>query len=365
MKLLSRIIFAVSIVTVVFLWAGALSAYIHPQTLRYAGVVGLGFPDLLMAALAALLLCVCFRPRRSWIPAVGILLCIGSIRTYFPINFPSIAPKDCMKVMTFNVRGWGGGKCYTEDKAHNLVAKYMAESQADIICVQEANAAKSFYDKFVRREVTHTPYMDSIKVTGNMLTLLSAYPIVRKQLICRHGVNASAAFWLLLDPGDTLLVVNNHLASNQMSSEERDDWKGMMKATVSNTIPNDDEARAQHASEGKMLITKIADASIARALMADTIAAFLERNAHLSQLVCGDFNDSPISYSHRLLSRNLTDAYVATANGVGRTFNEGNIRVRIDNILCSSDWRPFQCTIDDACLLSDHYPMTCYLKRKR
>ena len=150
-----------------------------------------------------------------------------------------------------------------------------------------------------------------------------------------------------------------------MSSEERDDWKGMMKATVSNTIPNDDEARAQHASEGKMLITKIADASIARALMADTIAAFLERNAHLSQLVCGDFNDSPISYSHRLLSRNLTDAYVATANGVGRTFNEGNIRVRIDNILCSSDWRPFQCTIDDACLLSDHYPMTCYLKRKR
>lgn len=314
-----------------------------------------------------LVLCLVFSLRRSWIPAAGILLCAGSIRTYFPINFPSIAPKDCIKVMTYNVMGWGNSRTgYTDDKAHNLIAKYMAESEADIICVQEANAAASFFDKFVRPEVKNAPHLDSIKIEGNMLMLLSAYPIVKKKLICRHGMNLSGAFWLLLAPGDTLLVVNNHLASNQMSSAERDDWRGMMKATVGSTIDKEDEAKAQRAAEGKNLLTKIADASVARALMADTISMFLKRHAqHLSTLVCGDFNDSPISYPHRLLCRNLTDTYVATANGVGRTYNENNIRVRIDNILCSSDWKPYQCAIDDTCFLSDHFPMTCYLKRRR
>ena len=80
-------------------------------------------------------------------------------------------------------------------------------------------------------------------------------------------------------------------------------------------------------------------------------------------IVCGDFNDTPISYAHHLFCRRMTDAYRATANGIGRTFNRNAMYVRIDHIFCSEEWKPYACTVDRAAEASDHYPISCYLKR--
>ena len=80
-------------------------------------------------------------------------------------------------------------------------------------------------------------------------------------------------------------------------------------------------------------------------------------------IVCGDFNDTPVSYAHHLFCSRMTDAYRATANGVGRTFNRNAMYVRIDHIFCSEEWKPFACTIDRSIETSDHYPVSCYLKR--
>ena len=81
-------------------------------------------------------------------------------------------------------------------------------------------------------------------------------------------------------------------------------------------------------------------------------------------IVCGDFNDSPVSYTHhRIASCGLTDAFVAAGNGLGRSFNRDAIVVRIDNILHSKHWKAYRCEVDDSNKDSDHYPIACYLKR--
>ena len=80
-------------------------------------------------------------------------------------------------------------------------------------------------------------------------------------------------------------------------------------------------------------------------------------------LVCGDFNDTPISYAHRTIQGPLKDAYAASGCGVGVTYNENFFWFRIDNILHSANMKPINCTVDKV-RYSDHYPLWCYLQLK-
>ena len=80
-------------------------------------------------------------------------------------------------------------------------------------------------------------------------------------------------------------------------------------------------------------------------------------------LVCGDFNDTPISYAHRTIQGPLKDAYAASGRGVGVTYNENFFWFRIDNILHSANMKPINCTVDKV-RYSDHYPLWCYLQLK-
>lgn len=80
-------------------------------------------------------------------------------------------------------------------------------------------------------------------------------------------------------------------------------------------------------------------------------------------MVCGDFNDTPISYAHRTIQGPLKDAYAASGRGVGVTYNENFFWFRIDNILHSANMKPINCTVDKV-RYSDHYPLWCYLQLK-
>lgn len=63
------------------------------------------------------------------------------------------------------------------------------------------------------------------------------------------------------------------------------------------------------------------------------------------------------------MAEGLTDAYVATGQGVGRSFNRDAIFVRIDNMFCSPDLRPYGACVDKNIVVSDHYPLYCNFKR--
>lgn len=114
-------------------------------------------------------------------------------------------------------------------------------------------------------------------------------------------------------------------------------------------------------ASSRMLVSKISNASVVRSRQTVITAAYVERllKAGKSVILCGDFNDTPISYTrHRIASTGLTDAYVTTANGIGRSFNRDAIYVRIDNMFCSPDWKPYDCQVDASIKESDHYPIS-------
>ena len=68
---------------------------------------------------------------------------------------------------------------------------------------------------------------------------------------------------------------------------------------------------------GKYLLHKLADAVAIRAPQADSVAKYVKEHPYQYTVVCGDFNDSPLSYAHRVIGEGLQDAFVERGSGVG------------------------------------------------
>lgn len=349
---LSRFIAGASWISVLLLWGCAASVHVSPEWFRFVGVIGLGFPFFLGGTLFMLAVSLLFAPRRAWIPLLGLAGCCCSIRTYCPFNLTSPPPKGCLKILTYNTLNFGGLE--NDEKGRNRVALYMGSTRSDIICFQEGSTYKnSLYEDMCR--LAGATYMDTVNLKNNILGCYSRYPIVGREVICSNAGNGSVVFRILLGRGDTLRMVNCHLASMQLTVDDR--------AMYHEMVLKPEEADVGR--ESRLLVSKIAAAAARRAGQADSVAEWLSRHKGENIVVCGDFNDSPISYTRRRIAEGLTDAYVATANGIGRSFNRDAIYVRIDNILVSDHWKPYSCRLDRSVLLSDHYPMSCYLKRQK
>jgi endonuclease/exonuclease/phosphatase family metal-dependent hydrolase len=80
-------------------------------------------------------------------------------------------------------------------------------------------------------------------------------------------------------------------------------------------------------------------------------------------IVCGDFNDTPVSFAYQYLKGNLTDAFVNSGEGVGRTYIGKLPSFRIDNIFYGDNFESYNFKTYDF-RMSDHLPISCELVRK-
>ncbi|MDD5346625.1 MAG: endonuclease/exonuclease/phosphatase family protein [Proteiniphilum sp.] len=78
-------------------------------------------------------------------------------------------------------------------------------------------------------------------------------------------------------------------------------------------------------------------------------------------IICGDFNDTPISYAYSRMKRGLKDAYISTAFGPGITYHQDLFLFRIDYILHNEGLKAFRTKVDRV-PYSDHYPLRTHLK---
>lgn len=352
--ILQKVTVAIAWIAVALLWACALSVYVSPVHCRWLGVFTLGFPFFLLGVLLVWPFVLLFARRRWWVPLLGLTLCFFTIRTYYPINIPSSPPKGCIKVLSYNTCGFAGLK--TDSQGCYAVAEYLARSQADIICLQEAGYADGrSYDGIDKRLREAYPNYDTAHISMNTLSVLTRYRVLRHHVICQNGLNGAVEFTLLPASGDTIHLINCHLYSMHISPGER--------ATYANLVTSSEKVEDPEGTS-RMLLSKISHASVERARQADELAEYLKQLEGRNVILCGDFNDSPVSYTHhRIASCGLTDAFASAGNGLGRSFNRDAIIVRIDNILHSRHWKAYRCQVDDSNKDSDHYPISCYLKR--
>lgn len=339
------------------LLVSAYSDRLNPSSFPLLSISGLLFPVALVATIVLLLVWLMFYWRGAVLFIVALLVCLPAIRQYYPINRSQEIPDDAIKVLSYNVlmfAPWG-----LEDQEHNPIVEFILKENADIVCLQEASSAeaggKSLYLKF---RDSYPYYHITRKKGGEWMTLLSKYPILSADVIPLVSESSVAMEYVLSIDGKEVLVVNCHLQSVGLSIEEKGDFKRMVENQM-----GDEEAKTATRS----LLRKLRDATLTRGKQAEQVAKVIKRHRAIghSVIVCGDFNDTPISYAHRTIAEELTDCYTATGNGAGYSYQQNGMNVRIDNILCSEEWTPYGARVDKEVETSDHFPIICCLKNNQ
>lgn len=353
MNRLKRIILTISVVVNLLLIAAMLicayTAYLPPQKYTNLSYLGLMFPVFLIANICTILVWLIFKWKFSAIPLIGLLLCAGSIRTYIPLNFLSAPPEGSYKILSYNVMSFG--KLGRTDWENNPILQYMLESNADIICLQEAQ--KVFVDTALPKIREIYPYYFVKLIPDNYIACFSKYPIVSVTKIDYPSVNNSSFVYEVLMGKDTLLLINNHLESYKLGDEDKRDYKSII-TNYKNPKENHSKSKYIH------LTDKLTYSDSIRGIQADSVAAYIARHKGRHIISCGDFNSSPISYAHHKMTENLYDAFVKNGCGLGISYNRSGMYFRIDHILASPNVKTYGTKIDDSIYDSDHYPIVSF-----
>lgn len=347
-----------NVFTILLMLFTGYSDHLHPEQHPLLSTTGMAFPLFLLVNMAFLVFWLLFKWTKAWIPIAGFFLAYVPIRIYIPYHPTQEVPEGAIKLVSYNVCGYSYNNQYGNEGVE-AVARYLSDSKADIVCTQEDNDTwrRIVFDSYQKKGYTYndTLVLSNSELSFNCLGIHSRYPIIRRERISYPTTvcNGSVAWWLKVG-NDTIIVINNHFESCHLNEQDRAQYRQMLKGEMDR-----DSVRA----ESQLLMVKLAEANVKRSLQIDRVCDYVRQHIdHYPVIVCGDFNDNPLSYSHHAMSQVLTDCFGTTGKGIGLSYNQKAFSFRIDHVFCSSDIQPFNAQIDTEIDVSDHYPIACWLK---
>ncbi len=247
----------------------------------------------------------------------------------------SFVERRYTKVMTYNV---------LEGKKTELLP-YIEKHNPDILCLQEITTSGENW------EALSAKYKTTFKDVGSAANnqILSKFRILRSGEI--EGLPRKNGVWADLKvKDDTVRVVSLHLQSTAIRHE---DTQFLEKHEY--ILDKERETKM------RSIVDRLVENNCKRAEQAECVAEFLAKSPYKT-VVCGDFNDVPLSYTYNLIAKRLDDTFSKMADGFAYTYNTRYRLLRIDNILVSPSVEVVSYEVDNKVDLSDHYPVISRVK---
>ena len=350
---------AVNLVIISAMLVTGFADMLDPRSWPVMTTAGYAFPLFALANLGMIVIWMFISKKHILVPFLGFVICYVPVTQYCPVHASGEVPLGALKIMTYNTWGFGsqretGNDEEAKKKARRDILQYIADEDCHVVCIQEGIYHKAMEDDIDSIIKPKMPYLDTCKIEGGtMLMVLSKYPIKKHEALKYESKgNLSAAFYLDVN-GKELIILNNHLETNKFSMEEKQQFGDMVKG---------DMGRSGIKTESKFVLKKLGAAAAVRAPQAEAVASYVRMHKGRSMIVCGDFNDIPISYARRTIAKDLEDCYVSTALGPGFTYHRNGMYVRIDNVMCTDDLDSYSFHVDKKCTISDHYPVVGWVK---
>lgn len=347
----------------------SLAAYISPEHSWIIALFGLGFPFIYTINFFFLFFWILKRKKIFILTLIPFLIGIKTVPSFVQIKISSkqasASPSDPLKVMSFNVRlfdlyNWTGNWLGTAKVRENIFRRIKKESPG-IICFQEFYHCDSGKFSTIDTMVNNLSYKYSnvvmpislYKINHWGMAIFSKHPVINKGVIYFNRKGANMCLYAdVIVKTDTLRVYNCHLQSIRFKQE---DYKFI------NDLENDKEE--DRVIGAKRIFQRLRLAFIKRATQIDTLTAHIKSSPY-PVILCGDFNDTPSSYSYSQINNLLKDSFKESGSGISTTYTGPFPAFRIDFIfhspqLTSSGYR----SIKEK--LSDHYPLTCLINLKK
>jgi len=378
------IIYAVLAINIFFAFAFLLSLlanFISPTLSVFVAYCGMAFYYLLFINIGFSVFWIFVNYRFSLISVCVLLLNVNNIDKHYQLKSSEVPPvcENCVKVMTYNCKLFG---VYNSDdpkereKEKNKILDFLLKEQPDIVCFQEYFLDKSGKLKFNTTDtilsilnLDNRPYSDKKEFyyqhfTTNLkkeyyygLAIFSKFKIVNADFIQMPDSSTNGAIFVDIKyKGDTIRVYPAHLESIHM---EKVDYE------TGNQFINNDLNNPKLNVNAKKIGSKLKKAFRERAMQARTLRANID-SCRFPVIICGDFNDTPASYSYNKISHGFKDTYRESGEGRGDTyFGSSFPSYRIDYILHDKKFNAYGHTICKDVLTSDHYPVFSYISLKK
>ena len=334
-----------------------LSIYISPEKIWLLAFFGLAYPFLLVVNSIYVVFWIYKRKRIFIFSLVAILIGWNYIGTYVQIPLKKekkeeIVTKQQFSILSYNVRLFDLYEWNELEDTQGEIFDFINSGQFDIICFQEFFTKNSggltkhkIQKKLKGKYYTHIDYTIENKNYNYGIATYSKYPIVNRGVINFSNSSNSSIYTDIIINKDTVRIFNNHLQSIRFNKNN------YTFITNSKALNEDERLR-----EIKDISFRLRDAFIKRASQADILTNHI-KNSPYPVIVCGDFNDVPVSYTYRKMKKNLNDSFVEAGKGIGTTYMGKFPSFRIDFIFHSKEIKCTNFEIPNV-QLSDHYPVT-------
>lgn len=326
----------------------SVAVYLSPEKIWMAELFGLAYPYLLVINLIFIIFWAVVRMRYTLVSLLVILGGFNLIGNYLQIKGRTTDKKG-IKIVSYNVKYFTGTSDFpTKENAEHIIG-FLKQSGADIICLQEVRLNKRqifdiYKDKFP--DITHMQLAHT-SGAGGQLTL-TRFPIVNMGEMRFKNTGNMIIFTDLLIGADTVRVYNCHLQSY-----------GLLPKEINTMDSIDFESNSYNERKFKMLAWKFKNANVKRAQQAAALREHIDK-CRYPVIVCGDFNDTPISFTYRTVRGDLKDSFIESGKGTANTYNGKMPSFRIDYILHSPNFESYNFEVSSL-NHSDHYPISCSL----
>ena len=307
MKYIFKFLYLINSLLLFTLLLSYLSPMTDPVKFWPIAFTGLIYPFLFFINIIFLIFW--FFSWKKYVWANIIILLIGSsfIEKFIGINeLKNITTNNTAKVLSYNVRLFNKNENIKEKGIKEKIIDLINKENTDILCIQE-------FEEFEKNL-----YFDSLNyhplIKNSRLQIFSKYAEIKSEI-----VKDNICIYKDLKIGDdTLRVYNIHLHSN---------WANKIKLSFQN-----------RSKEVKIIKNNI-------------------QTSKYKTLICGDLNDTPMSYTYKTISSKFNDAFVFSGKGIGDTHSSIPL-LRIDYIFTSKGISTSK-YIKHNEKYSDHHPISC------